>query len=86
MFVDIAKDDIEKILRKRVVTTCQGTAASAVGKRRDWTCQRVACIGSIFCNQHGGTTPLRYIKAGDLPSLIEELSSVLIPQESKSGA
>lgn len=86
MFVDVAKDDIEKILRKRTFAQCQGTAASAVGKRRDWTCQNTACVGGIFCSQHGGKGPTRYIRPSDLPTLIEELSSVLIPQEVSSSA
>jgi len=77
---------LEKVLRKRTFAQCQGIAASAVGKRRDWTCLNNACVGSIFCSQHGGTGPTRYIRPADLPSLLDELENALIPQEVSSSA
>lgn len=84
--MSITKNDIEKILRKRTFAQCQGTAAYAVGKRQDWTCRNTACIGGILCKQHGGKGSPRYIRPADLPALIEELASVLIPQEISSSA
>lgn len=80
----MTKNELEKILRKRTVAKCQGTAAYAVGKRKDWSCQHIACVGGIFCKQHGGTTSTRYIRPADLPSLLEELSDALIPQEQEA--
>lgn len=80
------RDEIEKVLRKRVRTTCQGTAAYAVGVREDWTCRNVACIGRILCSQHGGEGPPRYIQPKDLPKLLDELVNALIPQTEESSA
>lgn len=82
----MTKNELEKILRKRTLAKCQGIAVSAIGKRQDWSCQHIACVGGIFCIQHGGKAPTRYIRPADLPSLLEELCDVLIPQEAESSA
>lgn len=66
----ISKEQLEKVLRKRVYSRCQGTVQV---KRNDKQCLKIACVGSIFCKQHGGTTTPRYIPPKDLPNLLEEI-------------
>lgn len=79
------RDEIEKVLRKRVMMTCQGIAQTAVGKRTDWGCQNIASVGRLFCKVHGAKgIPRRYIQPADLPALLDELANVLIPQTEES--
>lgn len=68
--MSITKEQLEKILRKRVLRRCEGTVQA---KRKDKQCLRNAHVGSIFCECHGGNTTPRYIPPKDLPKLIEEI-------------
>ena len=66
----LTKEQLEKILRKRVLRRCEGTVKV---DRKDKQCLLNAHVGSIFCEYHGGNTTPRYISPKDLPNLIEEI-------------
>lgn len=74
---DVNKDDIRKIVIKRVKAQCEGTSISMIGKRNDPRCQKYASVGSIFCKVHGGGDVERYIHPRDAQSVIDELSEAL---------